>query len=76
MYARLLQKANASSSTSTWDNTYRRLNWLTDEELENFMNVIKDVQQDEKYIDDPYRSLNTLTPEVAKVALEDALSYV
>ena len=76
MYARLLQKANASSSTSTWDNTYRRLNWLTDEEIENFMNVIKDVQQDEKYIDDPYRSLNTLTPEVAKVALEDALSYV
>ena len=75
MYARILQKANTSSSAKSWDNQYRRLKWLTEEEITEFKTILQKIQGQETFRDDPYNSLNLLSDEVAKAALEDAMSY-
>ena len=75
MYARILQKANTSSSTKSWDNQYRRLKWLTEDEIKEFEAILQKIQGQEIYQNDPYNSLNLLSDEVAKAALEDAMSY-
>lgn len=75
IYARMIQKGNQAGSAKTWDNQYRRLKWLTDEEIENFKTIIQKIQGQETYKDDPFNSLNLLSDEVAKAALEDAMSY-
>ena len=75
IYARMIQKGNQAGSTKSWDNQYRRLKWLTDEEIENFKTIIQKIQGQETYKDDPFNSLNLLSDEVAKAALEDAMSY-
>ena len=72
MYARILQKGNKAGSFKTQLNTWRRVKWLDDAEVENFISVVAPTADDAKYWNDPYRSLNTLSNEVAKAALNDA----
>ena len=75
IHARILQKANKYGSTKTFDNTYRRLKWLTKEEQEEFKKILIKIAGKEGFRDDPYNSLNVMSTEVAKAALEDAMSY-
>ena len=76
IHASILRKANRYGSTKTYDNTYRRLKWLTEDEQKELKNIVSKTKGEGEFIDDPYLSINVLSDEVAKAFLEDTmLSY-
>ena len=66
VWRRILTKAHTRGSNKTWSNTYRRYNWLTKEEKGQFTRIIKEITGQEEYENDPWSSLELLTPGVAK----------
>ena len=74
MGIKLLHKANQSGSMKSLDNSYRKINHITDEEQVAYNGIVSGAYGEE-LANDPFRQLNTLTSEVAKVALEDVMAY-
>ena len=66
VWRRILTKAHTRGSNKTWSNTYRRYNWLTQEEKGQFTKIITEITGQEEFQTDPYSSLELLTPGVAK----------
>ena len=71
---KLLLKANQAGSTKSFNNSYRKINHITDEEQVAYNGIVSGAYGEE-IANDPFRKLNTLTSEVAKVALEDTMAY-
>ena len=71
---KLLLKANQAGGMKSFNNSYRKVNHITNEEQVAY-NGIASGAYGEELANDPFRQLNTLTSEVAKVALEDVMAY-
>jgi len=71
---KLLLKANQAGSTKSFNNSYRKINHITDEEQVAYNGIVSGAYGEE-IANDPFRQLNTLTSEVAKAALEDTMAY-
>ena len=74
MQIKILHKANQAGSTKSFNNSYRKINHITDEEQVAYNGIVSGAYGEE-LANDPFRQLNTLTSEVAKVALEDVMAY-
>ena len=74
MQIKILHKANQAGSMKSFNNSYRKINHITDEEQVAYNGIVSGAYGEE-LANDPYRQLNTLTSEVAKVALEDVMAY-
>ncbi len=71
---KLLLKANQAGGMKSFNNSYRKINHITDEEQLAYNGIVSGAYGEE-LANDPFRQLNTLTSEVAKVALEDVMAY-
>jgi len=71
---KLLLKGNQAGSMKSFNNSYRKINHITDEEQVAYNGIVSGAYGEE-LANDPFRQLNTLTSEVAKVALEDVMAY-
>ena len=67
-------KANQAGSMKSFNNDYRKINHITNEEQVAYNGIVSGAYGEE-LANDPFRGLNTLTSEVAKVALEDVMAY-
>jgi len=74
MKIKILLKANQAGGMKSFNNSYRKINHITDEEQVAYNGIVSGAYGEE-LANDPYRQLNTLTSEVAKVALEDVMAY-
>jgi len=74
MKIKLLIKANQSGSMKSFNNSYRKINHINDDEQVAYNGIVAGVYNEE-LANDPFRQFNTLTSEVAKVALEDVMAY-
>lgn len=74
MQIKILHKANQAGSMKSFNNSYRKINHITDEEQVAYNGIVSGAYGEE-LANDPFRQLNTLTSEVAKVALEDVMAY-
>jgi len=74
MKIKLLLKGNQAGSMKSFNNSYRKINQITDDEQLAYNGIVSGAYGDE-LANDPFRQLNTLTSEVAKVALEDVMAY-
>jgi len=74
MRIKLLLKANQAGSMKSFNNSYRKINHITDEEQVAYNGIVSGAYGEE-LANDPFRGLNTLTSEVAKAALEDVMAY-
>ena len=74
MKIKLLLKANQAGGMKSFNNSYRKINHITDEEQLAYNGIVSGAYGEE-LANDPFRGLNTLTSEVAKVALEDVMAY-
>jgi len=74
MKIKLLLKANQTGGMKSFNNSYRKVNHITNEEQVAY-NGIASGAYGEELANDPFRQLNTLTSEVAKAALEDVMAY-
>ena len=74
MQIKILHKANQAGSMKSFNNSYRKINHITDEEQVAYNGIVSGAYSEE-LANDPFRQLNTLTSEVAKAALEDVMAY-
>ena len=74
MEIKILLKANQAGGMKSFNNSYRKVNHITNEEQVAY-NGIASGAYGEELANDPFRQLNTLTSEVAKAALEDVMAY-
>ena len=74
MQIKILHKANQAGGMKSFNNSYRKINHITDEEQVAYNGIVSGAYGEE-LANDPFRQLNTLTSEVAKVALEDVMAY-
>ena len=74
MKIKLLLKANQAGGMKSFNNSYRKINHITNEEQVAYNGIVSGAYGEE-LANDPFRQLNTLTSEVAKVALEDVMAY-
>ena len=75
MKIKIQLKGNKAGSTKSFNNSYRKPNQITNEEQVAYNGIVSGAYGEE-LANDPFRGLNTLTPGVAKVALEDVMAYV
>ena len=66
-------KANQASSLGSLDNTYRKLAFLSDEDMNTYKGIVLNTGN-ERLANDPFSQLDTMTSEVAKVALQDLIA--
>ena len=71
---RILTKANNANSLKNLDSTFRRLNWLEPEEVEEFKTLLESITGDERFSEDPYYALTILNPSAAKAVLNMSIS--
>jgi len=74
MKIKIQLKAFEAGSMKSLDNSYRKPNQITNDEQIAYNGIVSGVYGEE-LANDPFRQLNTLTSEVAKVALEDVMAY-
>jgi len=74
MMIKIMLKANQAGSTKSFNNSYRKPNQITNDEQVAYNGIVSGAYGEE-LANDPFRQLNTLTSEVAKVALEDVMAY-
>ena len=75
MRIKIQLKANKPGSMKSFNNSYRKPNHITNDEQIAYNGIVSGAYGEE-IANDPFRGLNTLTPGVAKVALEDIMAYV
>ena len=71
---RILTKANRPNALKNIDSTFRRLNWLEPEEVEEFKTLLNSITGDERFSKDPYYALTILNPSAAKAVLNMSIS--
>ena len=71
---RILTKANRPNALKNLDSTFRRLNWLEPEEVEEFKILLNSITGDERFSEDPYYALTILNPSAAKAVLNMSIS--
>jgi len=68
---KIINTANERGSNKTWDNTYRRNNWLTNKEKAEFKRIMATITGEENI--DPYNDIQLLAPECAKALIGSAM---
>jgi len=68
---KIINIANERGSNKTWDNTYRRNNWITRQEKAEFTRIMTAMTGQE--ITDPYSDITLLSPECAKALIGSAM---
>ena len=68
---KIINIANQRGSNKTWDNTYRKNNWITREEKAKFTSIMTAMTGQE--ITDPYSDITLLSPECAKALIGSAM---
>ena len=68
---KIINTANERGSNKTWNNTYRRNNWLTNKEKAEFSRIMAAITGEENI--DPYNDIQLLAPECAKALIGSAM---
>ena len=68
---KIINIANQRGSNKTWDNTYRKNNWITRQEKAEFTRIMTAMTGQE--ITDPYSDITLLSPECAKALIGSAM---